>query len=115
MIVIMDRGLCDADLAFCSRCSATFFQKPLGTDRPCVVKIIDDGDDEMLNLVMLTDGMTLRFHLTEETMEGLVLEGWEFLADFDPAFIRRGAAERWRQLADNEAAGNEILDHYASL
>ena len=45
MIIYMDRGLCDADLSFCGRCSATFFQKPLGTDRPCVTKIVDDGDD----------------------------------------------------------------------
>ena len=99
MIIIMDRGLCDASLTFCARCSATFFQKPLGTDRPCVVQIIDDGDDEVLAFVVLSEGHTLRFHLTEETLEGLRLEGWEFLADFDPALIRRGAAGRWRELA----------------
>ncbi|MCP4198531.1 MAG: hypothetical protein GY762_15400 [Proteobacteria bacterium] len=98
MIIVMDRGLCDADLAFCARCSSAFFQKPHGTDRPCIVNIIDDGDDEMLNFVVLTDGRTLRFHLTDDAVEGLALEGWEFLADFDPALIRRGAAERWRAL-----------------
>lgn len=99
MIIIMDRGLCDASLTFCARCSAAFFQKPLGADRPCVVQIVDDGDDEMLAFVVLSEGRTLRFHLTEETLEGLRLEGWEFLADFDPALIRRGAAGRWRELA----------------
>lgn len=99
MIVIMDRALCDASLGFCARCSAAFFQKPLGTDRPCIRRIIDDGDDEVIGFVLLTDGRTLRFTLTDETLEGLRLEGWEFLADFDPALIRRGAAVRWRELA----------------
>ncbi|MCO6452072.1 MAG: hypothetical protein J5I90_14915 [Caldilineales bacterium] len=53
----------------------------------------------MLAFVVLTEGKTLRFHLTDENLEGLSLEGWEFLADFDPSYIRRGAAERWRALA----------------
>jgi len=26
------------------------------------------------------------------------VEGWEVLADFDPAFFRQGALERWRHL-----------------
>ncbi|MCS7038869.1 MAG: hypothetical protein RMN24_08020 [Anaerolineae bacterium] len=104
MIVIMDRALCDASLGFCARCSAAFFQKPLGTDRPCIRQIIDDGDDEVIGFVLLTDGRTLRFTLTDETLEGLRLEGWEFLADFDPALIRRGAAARWRELARLPAA-----------
>ncbi|NOX62573.1 MAG: hypothetical protein GXP42_11615 [Chloroflexi bacterium] len=99
MIIVMDRSLCDADLAFCARCSAEVFRKPLGVDRPCITKIIDDGDDEMLTFIIMTDGRTLRIHLTEKTVEGLKLEGWEFLADFDPALIRRGAAKRWRELA----------------
>jgi len=98
MIVIMDRTLCDASLGFCARCSAAFFQKPLGTDRPCIRRIIDDGDEEVIGFILLTDGRTLRFTLTEETLEGLRLECWEFLADFDPALIRRGAAARWREL-----------------
>ncbi len=38
--------------------------------------------------------------------EGLALEGWEFLADFDPALIRRGAAKRWREIAKLPAAHN---------
>lgn len=104
MIIYMDRGLCDADLSFCGRCSATFFQKPLGTDRPCVTKIIDDGDDETLAFVIMTDGCTLRFRLTDDTVEGLKLEGWEFLADFDPGLIRRGAADRWREIARKQSA-----------
>lgn len=109
MIIYIDRGLCDADLTFCSRCSATFFQKPMGTDRPCVSRVVDDGDDEVINFVVLTDGRTLRFHLTDETLEGLKLEGWEFLADFDPALIRRGAAERWRALAQLEHPGDDLI------
>ena len=99
MIIVMNRDLCDAHLSFCARCSASFFQKPHGTDRPCIQQIIDDGDDDVLGFVLMTDGRTLRFHLTDETLEGLVLEGWEFLADFDPALLRRGAAKRWRTLA----------------
>lgn len=98
MKIVMDRGYCDASLSFCARCSAAFFRKPLGTDRPCVVDIIDDGDDNMLHFEVRTDGRTLSFDLTEELQEALAIEGWEFLADFDPGFFRRGAAERWREL-----------------
>lgn len=99
MRIVMDRGYCDAALPFCARCSAAFFQKPLGTDRPCIVEIVDDGDDEMLHFVLLTDDRTLEFDLTEDIQEGLAAEGWEFLADFDPRFFREGAAERWRELS----------------
>lgn len=99
MIIVMDRGLCAAGLSYCARCSAAFFRKPMGDDRPCIVNIIDDGDDEVLAFVVLTDGRTLSFYLTDDTVEGLELEGWEFLAAFDPALIRRGAAGRWRELA----------------
>ena len=99
MQITMDRGYCDASLPFCARCSAAFFQKPLGTDRPCIVDIIDDGDDDKLHFVLLTDGRRLEFDLTEDVQEGLAAEGWEFLANFDPAYLREGAAERWRELA----------------
>ena len=99
MIVVIDRSLCDADLSFCARCSALVFQKPMGVDRPCITKIIDDGDDDMLTFFVISDGRVLRIHLTDKTVAGLKLEGWEFLADFDPALIRRGAAKRWRELA----------------
>jgi len=110
MIIFMDRERCNADLAICARCSTTFFRKPLDTARPCIVKIIDDGDDEMLNIVMLMEGQTLRFHLTDETIDGLELEGWEFLIDFDPALVQRGAADRWRELAVSQEFGgvNEL-------
>ena len=98
MKIIMDRSYCDAALSFCARCSAAFFQKPLGTDRPCIVDIIDDGNDELLHFELRTDGRTLEFDLTKELQEGLALEGWEFLADFDRGFFRHGAADRWRDL-----------------
>ena len=99
MKIVIDRGFCDANLTFCARCSATYFQKPLGTDRPCITEIVDDGDDEHLRFEVRTDGRTLTFDLTEKVQEGLALEGWEFLARFDPALIRSGAAERWREIA----------------
>lgn len=60
--------------------------------------VIDDGDDQMLHFVLLTDDRTLEFDLTEEIQEGLAAEGWEFLADFDPGFFRQGAADRWREV-----------------
>lgn len=106
MKIVMDRSFCNADLAFCARCSAAFFQKPMGTDRPCIVAIEDDGRDDKLTFELLTDGRSLTFELTDEVQEGLALEGWEFLADFEPALIRRGAAERWREI-DQLAAGHE--------
>ncbi len=99
MRIVMDRSYCDASLPFCARCSAAFFRKPLGTDRPCIVEIVDDGDEEMLHFVLLTDDRTLEFDLTDDVQEGLASEGWEFLADFDPGFFREGAAERWRALS----------------
>jgi hypothetical protein len=98
MRIIMDRGYCDAALSFCARCSAAFFRRPEGTDRPCVVGVIDDGNDDLLHFEVRTDGRTLEFDLTDELQEGLATEGWEFLADFDPMFFRQGAADRWREL-----------------
>jgi len=98
MKIVMDRGYCDASLTFCERCSAAFFRKPLGTDRPCIVDIVDDGDDDILHFEVLTDGRDLKFDLTEDLQEGLALEGWEFLIDFDPDLFRHGAADRWREL-----------------
>jgi hypothetical protein len=99
MKIIMNRGFCDANLEFCSRCSAAFFRKPLGTDRPCIVSITDEEDLDHLEFVLLTDDRQLRFELTDELQDGLSIEGWEFLADFDPALTRKGAAERWRRIA----------------
>ena len=98
MKIIMDRSTCDATLSFCARCSATFFRKPMGTDRPCIIDIIDDGKEDLLIFELRTDGRTLTFELTDEIQQGLALEGWEFLADFDPALFRRGAAKRWHEL-----------------
>ncbi len=99
MIIVMNRDLCDAHLSFDARYPANFFQKPSYSDHPWVQRIIDDGDDDTLGFILMTEGRTLRFRLTDETLEGLQLEGWEFLTDFDPALVRRGAAERWRQIA----------------
>ena len=99
MKIVMNRDYCDAALSFCARCSAGYFRKPMGTDRLCIVDVIDDGDDEMLHFVLLTDGRELNFDLTDEIQEGLAAEGWEFLADFHPDFFRAGAAKRWRELS----------------
>lgn len=99
MIIHMNRGLCDAALPFCARCSAAFFREPQGRDRPCITRIIEDGNDNMIHIVVTTDHRVLEFDLTKDIQEGLASEGWEFLADFDPALFRTGAAERWRQLA----------------
>jgi hypothetical protein len=100
MKIVMDRNYCDASRSFCASCSAAFFRKPLGTDRPCIVSVIDDGDDDVLHFVVRTSGRTLTFDLTEELQEGLAIEGWEFLADFYPSYLRKGAAKRWRALAE---------------
>lgn len=99
MIIVMNRGLCDAHLLIPARCPANSQQEPTDSHRPCVQRIIDDGDDDTLGFILMTEGRTLRFRLTDDTLDGLRLEGWEFLADFDPALVRRGAAERWRQIA----------------
>lgn len=99
MKIVMDRNYCDASRSFCAMCSAAYFRKPTGTDRPCIVSITDDGDDDVLHFTLRTNGRTIDFDLTEEVQEGLALEGWEFLADFYPSYLRTGAAERWRALA----------------
>lgn len=99
MRIVMNRGFCDAGLSFCARCSANFFRKPLGTDRPCIVRVIDDGQEDVLEVVVCTDQRNLKFTLTPEIQEGLAVEGWEYLADFAPALIRRGAQARWQRLA----------------
>lgn len=108
MKVILDRGLCDANLAFCQRCSAAFIRHPEGEDRACIRDIIDDGKAQ-LTLEMLTDGRRLEITLTEEQQALASVEGWEALADFDPALFRAGALERWHEIrllpASHRSAG----------
>lgn len=97
MRVILDRGLCDASLSYCQRCSAAFIRYPEGHDRLCIREMIDDGQ-ELLTLEMHTDGRTLEIELTDEMRDLASVEGWEALADFEPAFFRAGAMERWHHL-----------------
>lgn len=98
MRVVIDRDLCDASLPFCQRCSAAFIRYPEGSDRQCIRDIVDDGK-ETLTIVMRTDNRTLELELTDEQRDLASVEGWEALADFDPALFRSGAMERWHQLA----------------
>ncbi|HFE66649.1 MAG TPA: hypothetical protein ENJ93_05235, partial [Chloroflexi bacterium] len=95
MKVILDRGLCNATLEFCQRCSAALIRNPEGVDRPCIMDVIDDGS-ELLTIEMMTDGRTIEIELTDEARDLASVEGWEALADFDPALFRTGAEERWR-------------------
>ena len=97
MKVIIDRNLCNSSLTFCERCSAAFFRNPEGTDRLCILDIIEDGK-ETLTVEMYTDGRVIELELTEEDRELASVEGWEALADFDPALFRTGANARWRQI-----------------
>lgn len=99
MKVVMDRDLCNAALPYCQRCSAAFIRYPEGTDRLCIADVIDDGN-ELLTIQLLTDGRELEIELTEEKRELASIEGWEALADFDPALFREGALERWRLIRD---------------
>lgn len=102
MKVVIDRGLCDTNLAYCQRCSAAFIRHPEGYDRPCIREVIDDGSP-LLTIEMFTDGRTIEIELTEEERDLASVEGWEALADFDPALFRSGAAERWREIGRLEA------------
>lgn len=103
MRIVIDRDLCDASLPFCQRCSAAFIRYPEGGDRLCVRDIVDDGL-ELLTIEMHTDGRMLELELTDEARDLASVEGWEALADFDPALFRTGALERWRQLRQLPAA-----------
>jgi hypothetical protein len=97
MKVVIDRDLCDASLPFCARCSAAFIRYPEGSDRMCIRDIVEDGK-ESLTIVMHTDQRVLEIELSEEERELASVEGWEALADFDPALFRAGAIDRWREL-----------------
>ena len=97
MKVIIDRDLCGANLAFFQRCSAAFIRYPEGSDRLCIREIIED-DKETLTLKMFTDGRTLELELTDEQRNLASVEGWESLADFDPALFSSDAMDRWREL-----------------
>ncbi len=97
MKVLIDRDLCNATLPYCQRCSATFIRYPEGTDRLCIRDVVDDGR-ESLTLHLITDGRELDIELTEAQQELAAVEGWEALADFDPALFRPGALERWREI-----------------
>ena len=103
MKVIMDRDLCNSSLPFCQRCSAAFFRFPEGTDRLCIVDVIDD-DSDALTLQMKTDGRILVIELTDEDLEVASIEGWEALVDFDPALFRSGAKGRWAEIRSLPAA-----------
>lgn len=103
MRVVIDRDLCDANLAFCQRCSAAFIRYPEGTDRQCICDVVDDGSD-LLTIEMKTDGRQLVIELTDEERELASVEGWEALADFDPALFRSGAMDRWHEIRALPAA-----------
>ncbi|MDX1615678.1 MAG: hypothetical protein R3300_15300 [Candidatus Promineifilaceae bacterium] len=97
MKVVIDRDLCDASLPYCARCSAAFIRYPEGSDRLCIREIEDDGSDR-LTLELRTEGREIEIELSDEEREIASVEGWEALADFDPALFRSGAQERWREL-----------------
>ena len=97
MKVVIDRDLCDASLPFCQRCSAAFIRYPEGSDRLCIRDVIEDGK-ETLTIEMHTDQRTLEIELTDEMQELASVEGWEALADFDPALFRSGANDKWREI-----------------
>lgn len=97
MRISIDRNLCNTSLPFCQRCSAAFIRYPEGTDRLCIMSVEDDGKDT-LTLHMLTDGRELEIELTDEQRELASVEGWEALADFDPALFRSGARKRWEEI-----------------
>lgn len=99
MKVIIDRDICNANLAYCQRCSAAFIRHPEGSDRLCIRDIEEDGQD-LLTLKMFTDGRILEVQLTDEQRDLASVEGWESLADFDPALFTSGALDRWRELRE---------------
>ncbi len=103
MKVILDRGLCNATLEFCQRCSAALIRNPEGVDRPCIMDVIDDGS-ELLTIEMLTDDRVIEIELSKEDQDIAGVEGWESLADFDPALFRTGAEERWREIRNKPTA-----------
>ncbi len=98
MKVVIDRGLCNANLSYCQRCSAALIRHPEGYDRACIVEVVDDGS-KLLTIEMYTDGRRLEVQLTEEEQAVAAVEGWEVLADFDPALFRTGAMKRWRLIS----------------
>ena len=97
MKVVIDRDLCDASLQFCQRCSAAFIRYPESHDRLCIRDVIDDGQ-EILTIHLTTDGREMEIELTDEMRELAGVEGWEVLADFDPALFRTGALKRWHEI-----------------
>ncbi len=99
MKVVIERDLCDASLPFCQRCSAAFIRYPEGVDRPCIMAIEEDGK-ETLTILLHSDNRTIEIELTEEERLLASVEGWEALADFDPALFRTGALERWRKIRE---------------
>ena len=97
MKVVIDRDLCNASLPFCQRCSAAFIRYPEGTDRPCIRDIVDD-DKDTLTIQLFSDDRELELELTDEMRDIASIEGWEVLADFDPALFRTGAMKRWHEI-----------------
>jgi hypothetical protein len=92
-------------LSFCQRCSAAFIRHPEGSDRPCILDVVEDGK-ETLTLALYSDGRELEVELIDEMRDIAGVEGWEALADFDPALFRTGAMERWHQIRQLPAEHN---------
>lgn len=97
MRVVIDRDLCDASLPFCQRCSAAFIRYPQGEDRMCIKDIVEDGSD-LLTIEIHTDNQTFETTLSEEERELASVEGWEAIANIDPALFREGAIDKWREI-----------------
>ena len=74
MKIYIDRTHCDLCQSYCDRHVARLIQAPLGTDRPCIQGLEDDGLPE-LTLVVRDRGHEATLNLTEKDREILGLEG----------------------------------------
>ena len=61
---------------------------------------IEEDGKETLTILLHSDNRTIEIELTEEERLLASVEGWEALADFDPALFRTGALERWRKIRE---------------
>jgi hypothetical protein len=74
MKIYIDRTHCDLCQSFCDRHSARLIHAPLGTDRPCIQALVDDGQIQ-LTLVVKDGEHEATLSLTEQDREILGLEG----------------------------------------
>lgn len=91
MRVVINRGVCNAQLAFCEQCLGRFLREPYGYERQCFEEIIeDDGNKEILTVELYSPEIEepVILEMDEEMRKKAAGEGWSYFVNFEPNMYR---------------------------